>query len=128
MSRKLTKEEIAECRYIYAQIEALGINVGDPSDRGKWWNYDTYYDLDSEGRKYQTKENPFVMGGPESSKGFVCRKWEIIAHALYVSGYPCDLQHCIKYYVLAGINDDWRKEGEIAGEIIRHLEFSPECV
>ena len=68
------------------------------------------------------------MGGPEDEKRFICRKWEIIANALYVNNYPCDILHCIKYYVLAGINDDWKKEDEIAGEVIRNLQFSPDCV
>ena len=126
--RILTAEERAACMLIYKTIQMLGIKIGNPADGGHWWNYDTYNDVDSDGDKYQTEKNPFIMGGPEDEKRYICRKWESIALALYSGGYPCDLLHCIRYYVLAEIQDDWKDEGEIAGEVVRNLEFNPDCV
>ncbi len=45
-----------------------------------------------------------------------------------MNDYPCDLPHCIRYYVLAGIMDDWKDENEIAGEVVNNLRFNPDCV
>lgn len=121
---EMRPDELKRCRAIYAKIERLGITIGTPQRGGEWSNCGKWL-------KLMTDDSGHIMplGKIDYAECYSeCRKWEALAYALWIEGYPCDVMHCIKYWVITPTVNDARTLHDNIAEIINYLWDCPGCV
>ena len=110
----MSPEKIEICRMLMSQINAIGVEPGDPSKGGAWWKYDTVNNRKLRGKVQAANPQGWIQA------------LELVKDALHQNGYPCTTKHAVKYWVMAG--NLWYQTEDNSAKIIAMLKEHPEYV